>query len=310
MKILKYTVHFIVILFSLNNQVFAQQPASLDFVIHPYIQEITDDSFQVLWETSSEAKGQLHLAKSKAEILKPELTVVAAESNPLLFHKLSVKGLNKNELYYYQALNIGLKGDTLRGPITPITLPNYDQSPISFTVVGDTQGNPQVWKRIVELMSEEAPQFIVHAGDLVQYGPNKDDWTDEFFYPAKGLLSNTPLYPANGNHEMNDEKFYNYFNLPYDNAFYSIKKGDLILIFVDTNKDVLPGSEQYRKLEKLLASSLERWKIVVHHHPLFTSDKFSYRSSLLATATKGDPNILHLKNLYETYDDWWRWRQF
>ena len=55
-------------------------------------------------------------------------------------------------------------------------------------------------------------------------------------------------------------------------------------------------------MEELLASSQERWKIVAHHHPLLTSDKFSYRSSLLATATKGDPNILHLKNLDETYD--------
>lgn len=301
MKII-YTTYLISILLSLNSQIFAQQKPLLDFVVKPYIQEITDSSFQVIWETTIAVKGELHLVKSKSEILKPEMIVSTVEKKPLLFHKLNVKGLSKSDLYYYQVINIGEKGDTLKGPISPITIPDYNQSPVSFTVVGDTQGNPVVWKRIIELMAEETPHFIVHVGDLVQYGPNKDDWTDEFFNPANSLLNTTPLYPASGNHEMNDEKLYQYFDLPFDNAFYSIKRGDVLIIFVDTNKDILPGSEQYRKLEKLLVSSQVVWKIVVHHHPLFTSDKFSYRSSLMATATKGDPNILHLKNLYETYD--------
>ena len=63
----------------------------------------------------------------------------------------------------------------------------------------------------------------------------------------------------------------------------------------------MAGSEQYNKLKNVLASSNETWKIVIHHHPVFTSHKFSYRSSLMAAPTKGDPNILHLKDLYETY---------
>jgi 3',5'-cyclic AMP phosphodiesterase CpdA len=54
-------------------------------------------------------------------------------------------------------------------------------------------------------------------------------------------------------------------------------------------------------LEQQLAHCKEPWKIVVHHHPVFTSGNAAYRSSLMATASKGDPNILHLKTLYETY---------
>ena len=297
-----YIISFLLaVLLLFNIQVFARQITPLDFVVKPYILEVTDRSFQVFWETSIAVKGEIRLAKSEFDILRPEMIVSVADDTPQFYHSLTVEGLVKSDLYLYQVVNITEYGDTLKSSITPITIPDYHQSAISFSVVGDTQGNPVVWKRIAELMSEETPQFIVHVGDLVQYGPHKDDWTDEFFKPASDLLSYTPLYPAIGNHEMNDEKLYQYFNLPFDNAFYSVKKGDLIMIFVDTNKDVLPGSEQYRKLEYLLASSHETWKIVVHHHPLFTSDKFSYRSSMMSTPIKGDPNILHLKSLYEIY---------
>ena len=285
----------------LTIQVFAQQKPTLDFIIEPYLTQVSDSSFQVLWETSEAVTGAIYLAKSESDILKPVLNVVATESTPANFHKLTVSGLLTDELYFYQVVNINEHGDTLKGQVTLVSIANYNQSAISFSVVGDTQGNPVVWRRIIELMSQKCPQFIVHVGDLVQYGPNKDDWTDEFFQPAISLLKNTPLYPAIGNHEMNNEKFYQYFNLPYNNAFFSVKKGDLLIIFVDTNKDILPGSEQYQKLEQLLASSLEPWKIIVHHHPLLTADNSAYRSSLMATPTKGDPNISHLKNLYETY---------
>ncbi|WP_372933484.1 metallophosphoesterase [Mariniphaga sediminis] len=285
----------------LGNPVFGQQKQAFEFVVEPYLIDLNSNSFQVMWETSEAARGEVYFAKSTYDILSPEFKVISSDRSHKVLHHHTITGLNANDLYFYQVVNVNQSGDTLKGPVTQVTTSYYNQSPVSFSVVGDTQGNPVVWGKIVELMEQERPQFIVHVGDLVQYGPNKDDWRDEFFHPATKLLRYTPLYPAAGNHEMNDEKLYQYFNLPEGNAFYTITKGDVRLIFVDTNKDVLPGSAQYRKLENLLAITNEPWKIVVHHHPLFTSDKYSYRSSLRATPTKGDPNLFHLNNLYETY---------
>uniref|UniRef100_UPI0032170FC7 metallophosphoesterase n=1 Tax=uncultured Draconibacterium sp. TaxID=1573823 RepID=UPI0032170FC7 len=301
MKKLIYIKLLLFICCLVGNHVFAQQKQSFDFIVEPYLIDLNSNSFQVMWETTEAAQGEVYLAKSTYEILNPEFKVVSNNKSPKLLHHHAITGLNANDLYFYQVVSVNQSGDTIKGPVTQVTTSDYNQSPVSFSVVGDTQGNPVVWGKIIEQMAHERPQFIVHVGDLVQYGPNKDDWTDEFFYPATKLLRYTPLYPAAGNHEMNNEKLYQYFNLPEDNAFYTITKGDVRLIFVDTNKDVLPGSAQFRKLENLLATTTEPWKIVVHHHPLFTSDKYSYRSSLRATATKGDPNLFHLNNLYETY---------
>ena len=277
------------------------QRSKANFTVSPYIQDISDETATIMWETSEPCLGLILSAKAEYEILVPQMEIAAKDNNPKILHRMQLQGLKSDEVYYYQVINIGKSGDTLKGPVTSLTIPNYYQSPVTFTALGDSQGNPKVWGRISELMLRETPQFIIHAGDLVQYGPHQDDWTEEFFRPASKLLSHVPLYPTIGNHEMNDPKFYQYYNLPNDNAFYSIKKGDVRIISIDTNKDMLPGSAQYRKLELLLANTKEKWKIIVHHHPIFNSDMASYRSSLMAKPIKGDPNILHLKTLYDNY---------
>ena len=273
----------------------------LQFLVAPYLQDVTERSFSVMWKTSRPVKGQVYLGKAEFHILKPELKPVAKENSPVELHHLVVDGLKKDELYFYQAVNITENGDTLKGPVSQVTIPDYDKSTVSFSVVGDIQGGVKTWEDISWLMIRERPQFIVHVGDLVSNGPNDYEWVDEFFNQAAHLLSQVPLYPAIGNHEQNASNFYRYFNLPEDDAFFTVKKGPVKFIFADTNKDLLPGSEQYRRLEHELAHCEEPWKIVVHHHPVFTSGNAAYRSSLMATASKGDPNILHLKTLYETY---------
>ena len=272
-----------------------------DFIVTPYLQQLNDDSFHVLWETSLPGKGAVKLGVAEFNVLKPKLDRLFQEEVTGVFHHVTVTGLKVDEHYFYQSITISEKGDTLLGPVTPLHIPDYEQMPISFSVVGDTQGNPKVWRRIATLMERERPSFIIHVGDLVQYGPHKDDWTDEFFKPAAQLLRFYPLYPAIGNHEMNHEWFYRYFYLPDPEWFYTVKKGNALFIFVDTNKDILPGSEQYRKLEKLLASSGETWKIMVHHHPVYSSSENSYGNSWFQRQQHGDPNEMHLNKLYETY---------
>jgi len=291
---------FNILLFS---QLSAQEKGGIqvDFIVTPYLQDVKDNSFCVMWETTSPTIGQVFLAKADRHTLRPELHFAVAEDEAVLLHKLLVTDLKPGDLYFYQAINIDESTDTLKGPVTQLVIPDYNQSAVNFTVVGDNQGHIDAWEHISQLMFEESPQFVVHVGDMVAYGHNKDDWTDELFLQASELLRHIPMYPALGNHEMNDEKYYQYFNHPFGNAFYTVKKGDLRLIFIDTNKDLLPGSARYKELEETLANCKERWKIAIHHHPVFTSDIASYRSSLMATADKGDPNIFQLKKLYETY---------
>ncbi|MGD9558372.1 MAG: metallophosphoesterase [Mangrovibacterium sp.] len=274
---------------------------ALSFIVEPYLQQVNDDSFYLLWETTVPAKGEVRLGVAEFNVLSPRLDQTFGEKSASAFHQVKVTGLIPDGHYFYQAVSISAAKDTLYGPVTPLTIPDYRKMPVSFTVVGDTQGHPKVWGRIAGLMALERPSFVVHAGDMVQYGPHKDDWTDEFFKPASELFRFYPLYPAIGNHEMNHDWFYRYLCLPDPESFYTVKKGDVLFVFANTNKDILPGSEQYKKLEKILASSPEMWKIMVHHHPVYTSSENAYGNTWFQTQTHGDPNEMYLKKLYETY---------
>jgi hypothetical protein len=271
------------------------------FVVAPYLQQVKDDSFILLWETSSPGKGAVKLGVAEYNVLKPNLNRSFCEAVSGSFHNVSVTGLSADEFYFYQAQTINEHGDTLSGPVTPLHIPDYSRMPVSFAVVGDTQGSSSIWGRLAALIYQECPSFLVHVGDLVQYGPHKDDWVDEFFKPARNLLRFCPLYPAIGNHEMNNDWFYRYFDLPAPEWFYTIKKGKVLFVFVDTNKDILPGSAQYKRLELVLASSPEMWKIMVHHHPVYVSGESFYGNTWSQRALHGDPNEMDLKKLYETY---------
>jgi predicted phosphodiesterase len=292
-----------VLLVALNLISFGQTEAvsSLHFIVEPYLQQVEDDSFHVLWETSSQGKGIIKLGVAEFNVLKPKLNRLFQEEASGTLHRVIVDGLNVDENYFYQTLTIGEKGDTLMGPVTPLHIPNYNRMPVSFAVVGDTQNSPAIWGHLSELIYQERPSFIVHVGDLVQNGYSKTDWVDEFFKPARNLFRFYPFYSAIGNHEQNHANYYQYVDFPGNEWFYTVKKGNVLFVFVDTNKDILPGSEQYSKLQQVLAASPETWKIMVHHQPVYVSEEGFYGNTWFQRNLHGDPNEMHLKKLYETY---------
>ena len=293
----------VVMLVSITGYSFGQNSSTspLNFTIEPYLQQVENTSFHVLWETSSSGKGAVKLGVAEFNVLKPKFDRFFLEKSEGNFHRVIVDGLKTDENYFYQTLTIGEKGDTLWGPITPLHIPDYNRMPVSFAVVGDTQNSPDIWGRLSELIFQERPSFIIHVGDLVQNGYNKSDWVDEFFKPASKLLRFCPFYSAIGNHEQNHPNYYQYVDFPGNEWFYTVEKGNVLFIFVDTNKDILPGSEQYSKLQQILATSQDTWKIMVHHQPVYVSEEGFYGNTWFQKNVHGDPNEMHLKKLYDTY---------
>lgn len=278
-----------------------QTGTPLNFVVEPYLQQVENNSFHLLWETSLPGKGMVKLGVAEFNVLKPTLNRLFHEEASGIFHRVVVDGLKVDENYFYQVETIGLKGDTIRGPVTPLHIPDYSRMPVSFAVIGDTQNSPHIWGGLAKLIYQERPSFVVHVGDLVQNGYSKTDWVDEFFKPAAQLFRFCPFYSAIGNHEQNHPYYYQYVDFPGNEWFYTVKKGDVLFVFADTNKDILPGSEQYAKLRQILATSAETWKIVVHHQPVYVSEEGFYGNTWFQRSVHGDPNEMHLKELYETY---------
>jgi len=106
------------------------------------------------------------------------------------------------------------------------------------------------------------------------------------------------MYPSMGNHERSGGTRYFYFDVPegggnYGEQWYSLNYSNAHLIFIDTNVDITPGSEQYDWLVNDLQSPAARdaeWVFVCQHHPGYNSWE-SYSDVLN-----------YLVPLYEQYD--------
>ncbi|MBC7317932.1 metallophosphoesterase [Candidatus Bipolaricaulota bacterium] len=169
------------------------------------------------------------------------------------------------------------------GSSTPIgtfrTAPTSGE-PVTFGVISDTQWQ---WTGVnrVELVAQAmaldpwAFHFVLHAGDLVET-PIPSHW--EFFFTSMApILRWTPLLPVLGNHERNSLSYYQHFTLPqgggrFGERWWSLSWGDVLVVGLDSNaKSPRDYQEQVEWMRKIL-SGPEPHKIVIFHHPVFSSD--------------------------------------
>ena len=77
---------------------------------------------------------------------------------------------------------------------------------------GDNSGPEALYTLLAEILQEQDIDFILHGGDLVEYGAEQDDY-DTYFWPYMSTINDSaPIYYAAGNHDYkaysseNDEK--------------------------------------------------------------------------------------------------------
>lgn len=264
------------------------------FVVEPYLQFGTRTAMTVMAETDVPTTAELKYGTT----FPPSKSVKVNRADTL--HEIALADLLPKTKYFYQ-LDVTADGKTTAGkPGTFMTAVDSSDA-YTFCVVGDTQRNPAVTGKIAKLMWEQRPHFVIHLGDVVDDGPAKWQWTGDLFKPCQELFSRVPVYPCIGNHEKNHAHYYKYFSLPKPEYYYQYSYGNADFFVLDTNKPVDAESEQYKWLDKALADSTARWKVVYHHHPCYSSDADDYGNTWKGTSTHGSPKHKTLIVLYEKH---------
>ncbi|MCQ2372609.1 MAG: metallophosphoesterase [Phascolarctobacterium sp.] len=127
--------------------------------------------------------------------------------------------------------------------------------------------------------------LYLHLGDLTDNGEDNYQW-EQWFKGVEGYSDSVPFAPTIGNHETYNLKwkvrypnaYVKLFNLPenglekYRHQFYSFDYGPVHFAVIDTNgdkemKEMQPTleKEQLAWLEKDLAKSKAKWKVVMQH---------------------------------------------
>lgn len=280
---------------SLATEKWNEAEPSFQVLVEPYLQFATQTSMTVMWHTSLEASSVVRYGPTDA-------CNQSIEGNASVIHEVVLKGLEPETQYFYRVESRTPAGTSYLSESATFKTAVKRETPYAFAVISDTQGNPKVSKQIAELAWGQRPSFLLHPGDLVSTGKNRDHWLKHFFPGMRPLINHVPFYPVLGNHEQNAKHYYDYVSLPDPEYYYAFDFGNARFFMVDTNQKVDPDSLQYKWLERELSASKAKWKFVCHHHPPYSSDENDYGNLWKSNKGRhGDVRVRELVPLYEKH---------
>jgi predicted MPP superfamily phosphohydrolase len=153
-----------------------------------------------------------------------------------------------------------------------VALPNKDGS-LKFSVLGDfgtgTSSQYQLADQMAKLHGRFNYQIVVLVGDNLYGSERPQDFQKKFEIPYKPLLdAGVKFYACLGNHDAREQRYYKLFNMNGKLYYTFDPKPNVRFFFLEST---YPVPEQIQWVEQELKASSNDWKIVVFHHPLYSS---------------------------------------
>ena len=189
-----------------------------------------------------------------------------------------LKGLAYGKSYAYRVWNDHRSSGWYSFTVQPDSTDHF-----SFVFIGDVQDTLHGKTRdLMENIRHRFPQtdFYAFAGDFAER-PMNCYW-EEAYQSVDSIAPRYPLIVSPGNHEYIKglkrilEKRFSYFfsylieSRYKENNVFAIDYKDATFITLDSNRDPWFMFSQREWLEKQLAASDKKWKIVMLHHPVYS----------------------------------------
>ena len=161
---------------------------------------------------------------------------------------------------------------------------------VKIVVSGDVQfrsgwdywsGGLKYRKPVIAGIAGEKADVVLLNGDLVEKGASTDDWK-LFDREMQPLVESTPLLVAAiGNHDLHGDNrearanFFTRVKAAEGRDYYSLQRGPVMLIILNSNAPLASGSEQRKWLEQQLKTVPLSVKYVITsmHHPMRTRSR-------------------------------------
>ena len=246
----------------------------------PNLGAIGDDHVAISWYTSRPAGVDLHYARTEVY----ERTGSWEETLIFAPHEggaeIRLGDLSPGTAYTYQV--VIYEGDAFYPrPVGAFTTADAETEAFSFFVYGETQTYPDRHKLVTEAMlNDEADAALVfHTGNLVE-APTPERFRN-FFWAIDELARSHPYLAVLGERERDDPAYYEFLALPTgggtaNEQWWSFDYGYVHFVGLDsTLPDQAEATEKMQEQLEWLKGDLARtdalFKIVLFHHPLYTS---------------------------------------
>ncbi|MDZ7859733.1 MAG: metallophosphoesterase [Candidatus Krumholzibacteriota bacterium] len=165
-------------------------------------------------------------------------------------------------------------------------------------VYGDSRTNHDDHRRVVRAILKKDPKAVFHTGDLVDDGTIPGQW-EIFDDITSELRSEAEFFPALGNHEKDSDLYFDRFELPNNERWYSVNRAGVHFIILDSCSGIEKESEQYKWLESDLREAEGGFSFIVavFHHPPFSTgphsvDEMGLREIIVPLLEKYDVDIV------------------
>ena len=153
-----------------------------------------------------------------------------------------------------------------------VPLPNKADS-FKFGVLGDfgtaSKEQYQLAAQMAKLHERVKYGLVILVGDNLYGSERPQDFKVKFEDPYKPLLdAGVKFYATLGNHDAREQRYYKPFNMD-GKLYYTFSPAPEIRFFM--LESTYPVPEQIAWVEQELKASSSKWKIVVFHHPLYSS---------------------------------------
>ena len=243
----------------------------------PFLQKPEPSSMVIGFELTNPGTGEVEVRKAGDPDSPP--VIIKSQTDDRIHH-VKIIGLLPDTRYVYRVRASGAAEDASvsaeTAEFTFRTAPLGERD-FSFAVTGDNRTQDLVFSALCQTLAREKrpePEIVLHTGDLVADGREYEQWQKQFFTPAGAWLPGKAFFPVLGNHERDARFYYDIFDLPGNESYYSFEYAGALFLMINSCKPFGEGSEQYQWIVKTLTEeSREKysWVFAAFHHPPYSS---------------------------------------
>lgn len=234
----------------------------------PCLLRVYQNRVALMWESDSSGPWRVHYGPPGASQSSVESAGAkfepkrSAAPRAVYIHKVWIEHLRPGQVYRYRIVGEGGASDTCAFRTVPA---KADE--VKFIVYGDSRSHPDHHRRLVERMIRLKPDFVVHAGDLVDRGKAYEQWGEQFFEPLRGLVESVPVYIAKGNHEGDDGNFERLLIPPGEENDFAFDYGPVHYMCADNVSERVDDERLLQRIVGDAGANRSRWKFVSYHEP-------------------------------------------
>ena len=244
----------------------------------PYLQQVTDDGFTVVWTTTINAASWVEVAPDDgshfyaAERPKYYDSHIGKRRIGRL-HRVRVEGLAPGTTYRYRimqqgvlcdegnkrvVLGEGYGSDILKHkPYTATTL-DEKKDQTEFWVVNDIHAQDSIFRLLLEGAEKAKPDFVCFNGDMLTSMESEKQLFEGYLNSAAELLTpaGIPIFATRGNHENRGSfspSFLDYFPTSTGEVYYTFRQGPAYFVVLDCGEDKPDSDIRYYGLSTTAA---------------------------------------------------------